>query len=102
MAQRQGVKESEWMHPALIFPVLQHLALNGADTGEHVGVSMNDALGLGGGAGGEDDLKGGLRGDGFADGVVRLGGELDVQVEEPEVRNLVCAGEVVNQVGVAD
>ena len=41
-------------------PVLRHLALDRDDVGEHVAVGDDDALGLGGGAGREDDLGGGV------------------------------------------
>src|SRR5271170_1251850 len=90
------------MDPALVFLVLVHLAFDGADAGEDVGVGVDDALGLGGGAGGEDDLEGCLGGDRFAYGEVWLGREFCRDAGEPEPGNLIGACETVQQVPVAD
>jgi hypothetical protein len=70
VAEGNGVEEAEGMEDALVFEILLHLALDGEGAGKDVGVGVDDAFGLGGGAGGEDDLERGFCGDGGADGEV--------------------------------
>jgi hypothetical protein len=49
-------------------------------------MGVDDALGIGGGAGGEDDLEGRVEGDGGGNGEVGLRGEVGAEVVEGELR----------------
>ena len=55
--ERQCVEEAERVKWSLVAAVSADLALDGVERGEYVAVGMDDAFGLGGGAGGEDDLQ---------------------------------------------
>ena len=45
------------MKGAGVLPILHHLAFDRHDVRQHVSMANDDALGLGRGAGGEDDLN---------------------------------------------
>ena len=76
VAKGQSVQKTKRMHPALVFPVFPHFALDGTHAGKNVRVSVDDAFRLGGGAGSEDDLKGSGRDDRFADIEIRFRGQI--------------------------
>ena len=56
VAERQQVQEPQREERPAVAPVLQHLALDRDDVGQHVAVGDDDALGLGRRARREDDL----------------------------------------------
>ena len=57
VTERQSVQNANGVKGALIFEVFLHFLLNGNETGKHVAVSVDDAFGIAGGTGGEDDLQ---------------------------------------------
>jgi hypothetical protein len=57
MAERQRVQKAQRMHQALVAQILLHLALDGLEAGEDVAMGVHDALGLGRGARGEENLQ---------------------------------------------
>ena len=57
VAHRQQVQESDGMHPPLVLQILLDLGLDRRHVSQHVGVAEHDALWLGGGSRGEDDLQ---------------------------------------------
>ena len=58
VAQREGVKKAQRVDESLIAHVTLRGLLDGFHAGEHVSVGVHDALGVAGGAGGEEDLQG--------------------------------------------
>ena len=72
VAEGQGVEEAQGMEAAFVAAIFGDLVFDGLEADEDVAVGVDDALGLGGGAGGEDDLEGGVEGDGGTDGEVRV------------------------------
>src|SRR5579871_3085896 len=57
MTEGQQVEKPHGMHESLVLQVLLHLVLERGDVCEDVAVSDCDSLGIGRGAGGEDDLQ---------------------------------------------
>jgi hypothetical protein len=57
VAERQRVQNAQGMNEALVAQILADLLLQGIERGQHIALGVHDALGLGGGAGGEDDLQ---------------------------------------------
>ena len=72
VAEWKGVEEAQGMDPALVLAILGDLGFDGPEAGEDVAVGVDDSLWLGGGAGGEDDLEGGVFLHGGVDGEVWL------------------------------
>src|SRR5437764_13840487 len=56
MAEREKVQETDGEKGAAVFEIFLDFALHRDDVGDDVAVGDDDAFGLGGGAGGEDDL----------------------------------------------
>ncbi len=61
MAERQRVQKAQRMHEALVRQIFLHLALDGFKACDDVAMSMDDALGLGGGSGGKQNLQRSVR-----------------------------------------
>ncbi len=57
MAQRQGVQKTQGMEGLLIAHVGLRAVGDGLHAGQHVAMGMDDALGVAGGAGGEENLQ---------------------------------------------
>ena len=57
VAERQQVEKAQRMKEAFVLEILRNLGGDGSEIAGHVGVGENDSLGLGGGAGGEDDFQ---------------------------------------------
>src|SRR5208282_1066414 len=57
MAERQQVQEAKRMHKPLVLQVLLDLGFNRGQVADHVGVGEHDSLGLGGGAGSENNFE---------------------------------------------
>jgi hypothetical protein len=74
MAEGQRVQKVQRVEDALVLEVLLHLGLDGVETRKHIAMGMDDSLGLGGGAGGKENLKGRVEGEcGIAEiGLLRL------------------------------
>ena len=63
VAQRQQVEKSDGRERAGVAEVFLHLIFDRNNVGQNVPMRDDDALGLGGGAGGEDDFGGLILGD---------------------------------------
>src|SRR5258708_7867299 len=57
MTQWKRVQEAERMNILLVAQVLPRAILNGADTRQHIAVSVHNAFGITSGAGGEENLQ---------------------------------------------
>jgi hypothetical protein len=57
VAQRQRVQNAQGMNQPLIAHIGRRAVLDGSHAGQHVAVSDHDALGIAGGAGGEQNLQ---------------------------------------------
>ncbi len=92
MAQREKVQKADGREGAGVLAVFEHLALDGDDVGEDVGVGDNDAFGFGGGPGGEEDLDR-VAGVGFEFGAGERGGPVE-RGEFPDGAPRVAVGRV--------
>jgi hypothetical protein len=63
VAERQQIQESQRLERPRVLPVLHHLAFDRDDVREHVAMAMTTPFGVGGCAGGEDDLDDVVAGD---------------------------------------
>ena len=57
VAERQQIEKAQRQERPRVFLVLEHLALDRHDVRQHVAMADDHALGFGGGAGREDDLR---------------------------------------------
>src|SRR5580658_10030130 len=57
MAERQQIQETDWVYPSFVFKIFPDLQFERRNIGENVAVRNYDSLGLGGGAGSEDDFQ---------------------------------------------
>ena len=57
VAQRQQVQKPNWMHEPLVLQIFSDFGFDRDEVADHVGVGEHDSLGLGRGAGGEDDFE---------------------------------------------
>src|SRR5436309_1202025 len=80
VAQRKQIQEANRVYPFFVLEVFANFDFQRFDVGEQIGVGDHDALGLGGGAGGEDDLK--SVGAGDVGGMVGRGGVVAEGVAE--------------------
>ncbi len=71
------------MKGTFVFEVFRHFLFDGLEAGENVSVGVDDAFGLAGGAGSEDDLQG-IGGGQVIDGGVGLRSEDGVEIGECE------------------
>src|SRR6185437_1014313 len=60
VAERQRVQETQRVHDFFIAEIALGGSFDGTDAGQHVAVGVNDALGIAGGAGREEDLQRGI------------------------------------------
>ena len=79
MAERDQRGEAEGMKPALVFAVGRNAFFERLEVGEEISMGQQNAAGFGGGAGGEEDLREVVAGDGFVregllEGKISLGG----------------------------
>lgn len=70
MAEWKQVQKAQWVHEAGIFQVRPNLRLEWRDIAENIAMRDHYPFGLGGGAGGENNLQRVIRTDFF--GVERL------------------------------
>ena len=74
VAERQQIQEPDWVYPSFVFKIFPHLQFERRNVRENVAMRDHDSLGLGGGAGSEDDFQcvcGGDSGGGISRGRVR-------------------------------
>src|SRR5579864_7428213 len=57
VAERQQVQEADGVYPSFVFEIFPNLQFERRNIGENVAVRNYDSLGLGGGAGSEDDFQ---------------------------------------------
>src|SRR5580692_4987954 len=57
VAERQQIQEADGMNPSFVLEIFLNLQFQWRNIGENVAVRDYDSLGLGGGAGSEDDFQ---------------------------------------------
>ncbi len=86
VAQRQGVENAQGMDEALVAQIGLRRFRDGSHAGQHIAVGEHDALGIAGGAGGEEDLERGGGGE-AGDGAGFFGGEVGEPVLKRDLRD---------------
>ena len=101
VAERQSVQKMQRVKDAFVLEILLHLGFDGVEAREHVAVGVDDALGFGGGARSEQNLKGCIEGEaGIAR--IRTRGLRQIRGEIFECHGWAVARQLLQQRGFTD